>query len=57
MTEFPELLNKFIEQKNIHIYSMAKYCGLDRSTRYKIIREIVVLRPPLSEIKWPALCI
>ena len=35
MTEFPELLNKFIEQ-NIHIYSVAKYfeMRLDRSTLY-----------------------
>lgn len=54
MTEFPELLNKFIEQKNIHIYSMAKYCGLDRSTLYKIIKGN--RRPPSASVRDKMAC-
>lgn len=36
MTEFSNLFSKFILSKNISVYSLAKYCNLDRSTIYKI---------------------
>ncbi len=49
MTDFSQLLNKFIEQKKIGIYSMAKYCGLDRSTLYKIING--KRRPPVPAVR------
>ena len=37
MTEFSKLFSKFIHTKDIKVYSLAKYCNLDRSTLYKII--------------------
>lgn len=49
MPDFPELLNRFIKEKKIHVYSMVKYCGIDRSTMYKIISG--KRRPPSPEIR------
>lgn len=37
MSTFSKLLTKFINQKNIRIYSLAEYCGIDSSLMYKII--------------------
>lgn len=37
MSEFSDLLSKYITQKNIKVYSLLKYCNLDRSTMYQII--------------------
>ncbi len=37
MSEFSDLLTQFIHDKNIKVYSMVRYCGIDRSTMYKII--------------------
>lgn len=37
MSDFSELLSKYIHSKNIKVYSLAQYCGLDRSNMYKII--------------------
>lgn len=37
MSAFSDLLGSLIEQKNIKVFSMVKYCNLDRSTMYKII--------------------
>lgn len=48
MSDFPEILNRFITEKNIHVYSMVKYCDIDRSTMYKIIKG--TRRPPSEEI-------
>ena len=49
MTDFSQLLDKFVKEKKIHIYSMAKYCGIDRSTLYKIINGKRL--PPISSIR------
>lgn len=38
MSEFSQLLSEYIHKKNIRTYSMAEYCGIDRSLMYKIIR-------------------
>lgn len=37
MSAFSELLSYYISQKNIKVYSILQYCGLDRSTMYQII--------------------
>ena len=37
MSIFSDTLSSLIKEKNIKIFSMVKYCGLDRSTMYKII--------------------
>lgn len=37
MSAFSNMLSNLIEQKNIKVFSMVKYCELDRSTMYKII--------------------
>ncbi|MDO4273471.1 MAG: helix-turn-helix transcriptional regulator [Eubacteriales bacterium] len=37
MSEFSELLSRLIKAKDIKVYSLVKYCKLDRSTMYKII--------------------
>lgn len=37
MSAFSDMLSNYIEQKNIKVYSLVKYCELDRSTMYKII--------------------
>lgn len=37
MSDFSQMLSTFIAQKNIGTYSLAQYCGIDRSTIYKII--------------------
>lgn len=38
MSEFSELLSEYIHRTNIRTYSLAEYCGVDRSMMYKIIR-------------------
>ena len=37
MSEFSQLLSEYIHTKDIRIYSLAEYCGIDRSLMYKII--------------------
>lgn len=37
MSEFSDLLTLLVSEKEIKIYSMAKYCGMDRSTLYKLM--------------------
>lgn len=37
MSTFSDVLTEYINTKNIKIFPMAKYCGLDRSTMYKLI--------------------
>ncbi len=37
MSEFSNILRQFIHEKNIKVYSLIKYCNIDRSTMYKII--------------------
>lgn len=37
MSMFSDVLSKYIESKEIKVFPMAKYCGLDRSTMYKLI--------------------
>lgn len=37
MIEFAALLSSFIASKKVKIYPMTEYCGLDRSTMYKIL--------------------
>lgn len=38
MSTFSDVLTEYINTKNIKVFPMAKYCGLDRSTMYKLIR-------------------
>ena len=38
MSDFSDLLSKYIQEKNIQVASMVKYCGIDRSAMYKIIK-------------------
>ena len=37
MSVFSDTLTRYIEHKNIKVFSLAKYCNLDRSTMYKIL--------------------
>ena len=37
MSMFSDILGEYINNKNIKVFSLAKYCGLDRSTMYKLI--------------------
>lgn len=37
MSEFSQLLTDYIRRKDVRIYSLAEYCGTDRSLMYKII--------------------
>ena len=37
MSEFSQLLTDYVHRKNVRIYSLAEYCGIDRSLMYKII--------------------
>lgn len=37
MSEFSDLLSNYINEKNVKVYSLFKYCDLDRSTMYQII--------------------
>ena len=46
MSEFSQLFSDYVHAKDIKIYSMAAYCGMDRSTMYKILRG---KRTPSSE--------
>ena len=46
MSVFSDTLAHYIEHKNIKVFSLAKYCNLDRSTMYKIING---KRNPTSE--------
>lgn len=39
MSVFSDTLTRYIEHKNIKVFSLAKYCNLDRSTMYKILNE------------------
>lgn len=48
MSAFSDTLARYIEHKNIKVFSLAKYCGLDRSTMYKIING--KRNPPSPEI-------
>lgn len=48
MSVFSDTLAHYIEHKNIKVFSLAKYCNLDRSTMYKIING--KRNPPSTEI-------
>ena len=37
MSEFSQLLTDYVHRKDVRIYSLAEYCGIDRSLMYKII--------------------
>lgn len=37
MSEFSQLLSDYVHIKDVRIYSLAEYCGIDRSLMYKII--------------------
>ena len=37
MSVFSDLLSDYINEKQIKILSLAKYCDMDRSTMYKIM--------------------
>lgn len=48
MSEFSAILEKFIKEKNVKIYSMVKYCNLDRSAMYKLMNG--KRKPPAPEV-------
>ena len=48
MSVFSDTLTRYIEHKNIKVFSLAKYCNLDRSTMYKILNG--KRNPPSSEV-------
>ena len=48
MSVFSDTLTRYIEHKNIKVFSLAKYCNLDRSTMYKIING--KRNPPSPEV-------
>ena len=48
MSVFFFILTRYIEHKNIIVFSLAKYCDLDRSTMYKILNG--KRNPPSSEV-------
>lgn len=37
MSMFSDVLSEYINSKNIKVFPMTKYCGMDRSTMYKLI--------------------
>ena len=37
MSEFSNLLSELIRSEEIHVADLTRYCGLDRSTMYKLI--------------------
>lgn len=37
MSAFSDTLSQYISNKNVKVYSMAKYCDTDRSSMYKFI--------------------
>ena len=49
MSDFSELLSRYIKGKEIRVYPMVNYCGLDRSTMYKIMHG--KRNPPSPEIR------
>ena len=48
MSAFSDTLSQYISDKNVKVYSMAKYCDTDRSTMYKFISG--KRNPPSDEI-------
>lgn len=48
MSVFSDTLTRYIEHKNIKVFSLAKYCDLDRSTMYKILNG--KRNPPSPEV-------
>ena len=48
MSAFSDTLSQYISDKNVKVYSMAKYCDTDRSSMYKFISG--KRNPPSDEI-------
>lgn len=48
MSIFSEMLSEYIREKEIKVFSLVKYCGIDRSTMYKIING--KRNPPTPEL-------
>lgn len=48
MSAFSDTLSQYISNKNVKVYSMAKYCDTDRSSMYKFISG--KRNPPSDEI-------
>ena len=40
MSVFSDLLSEYITMKDVGVYPLSQFCGLDRSFMYKIINEI-----------------
>lgn len=49
MSDFSNILNRFIVEKDVSVSSLVKYCGIDRSAMYKIIKG--KRNPPSPEIR------
>ena len=48
MSEFSTVLSRFIKEKDINVYRLAKYCGYDRANLYKVMRG--ERKPPSHEV-------
>lgn len=48
MSIFSDVINEYIEEKEIKIFALAKYCSTDRSTMYKILNG--KRKPPSREM-------
>lgn len=56
MSTFSEVLTEYIKAKHVKVAPMTKYCGIDRSTMYKLIVVNAIRRPKIFLKKWPSSC-
>ena len=54
MSAFSEVLTEYIKARHVKVAPMTKYCGIDRSTMYKLISG--KRRPKIFLKKWPSSC-
>ena len=48
MSEFSTVLSRFVKEKDVNVYRLAKYCGYDRANLYKVMRG--ERKPPSLEV-------
>lgn len=48
MSEFSTVLSRFVKEKDVNVYCLAKYCGYDRANLYKVMRG--ERKPPSLEV-------
>ena len=47
-SEFSTVLSRFVKEKDVNVYRLAKYCGYDRANLYKVMRG--ERKPPSLEV-------